>query len=148
LGETVVHLFAGLVDEFRVDFEAEASLAGTERLERGLRLLLDAHLRPAHIAVVELYVLARTDAEIASCVLPAAGAHRMTIFELGKLYYPELTDDPRFVPGLVAILDAMMGMTVMGCVAGLDAIDIEGQFNFLQAMFFDMLAQPYTQVRS
>jgi len=141
LGATVTHLFAGLVQQFKDDFEA-ASDDDTGRLERGLQLLWEAFERPSHLAVVELYVLARTDPEVAAQVLPAAAAHRQIIFELARLYFPDLCQDPRFRPGLSAVLDAMMGMTVMGCVTVCEDVDPDSQLKFLNQMFLALLQQP------
>ncbi len=141
LGATVEHLFAELVRGFRSAFEAVDAADG-DRVERGLRILWSAFARPAHMACMELYALSRTDPEVAAQMLPAAAAHRMAIFELANLYFPDLTDHPSFRPGINAVLDAMMGMTVLACFAGWDTVDVEGQLALLHQMFVGLVEQP------
>ncbi len=116
----VQHLFAGL----RADYErAFAALpAGDLRLPAAIRLLWSIFQDERLAAVLELYVAARTDRELARELLPVSEAHHANVVRLAKALLPEAARDAdRFERALDLVLDTLQGMAVRSLLRPGDA---------------------------
>lgn len=112
----VQHLYGRLTAEYQRGF---ARIAPKEdRLGAAIDLLWSMFTRTHYAAVLELFVAARTDAELRARLRPVAERHQANVFRLAREYFPEAAAAPRFDSILLLVLDAMQGMAVARCVYG------------------------------
>jgi len=113
----IEHLFARLTSSYRRAFE-ELS-AGDRRLDAAVDLLWSMFEAPEFSAVLELFIAARTDADLHAQLRPVAERHRSNVAVLAHRYFPELAADrARFETVLAMVLDAMHGMALSRLVYG------------------------------
>jgi len=107
----VRHLFDRLRDDFETAFASETARRG--RAGAGLDLLWRVFQDERLLAVLELYVAARTDAALRAELVPVAEAHHRHVLELAFRFFPEASRDrERFESLLDLVLDALQGMAV------------------------------------
>lgn len=108
------HLFDNLRGQYAADFAAVT--AKTDRVETAVRVLWKIMDQPHLHAAFELYLAARTDAELASSLRPVALKHRRNLQQQGRDLFPEaaaaLGDD--FDLTLGVLIDAMQGAALGG----------------------------------
>lgn len=110
VGAAVGHLFEELREEFQRGF-ARLSPRGN-RLNAAIDLLSTIFQDNRLTAVLELWLAARTDAELRSQLLPVSQQHQDHIRELARRYFPELAAVPRFEVVLNLLIDALQGAAV------------------------------------
>jgi hypothetical protein len=74
--------------------------------------------RPPYVAVLELFVAARTEAELRARLRPIAERHEANVFVLARQYFPEAAATANFDATLSLVLDSLQGMAVARCVYG------------------------------
>jgi AcrR family transcriptional regulator len=100
-------LFAALVAEYRAAF---AEIAETlDRSAAAIDLLWRIFRQPRLQAAFELYVVARTDAELARSLAPVAEQHRENLRRHARELFPEAASRPEFPVVVDLVLDAMQG---------------------------------------
>jgi AcrR family transcriptional regulator len=108
------HLFDALRGQYAADFAAVT--AKTDRVETAVRVLWQIMDQPHLHAAFELYLAARTDAELASSLRPVALKHRRNLQQQGRDLFPQaaaaLGDD--FDLTLGVLIDAMQGAALGG----------------------------------
>jgi AcrR family transcriptional regulator len=83
------HLYGELADHYDLAFgQADPGATDAERLSSGLRVLWSVYKRPGHVAVLELSVAARTDAELRARLQEVALRHRRLAVEAASKYFP------------------------------------------------------------
>ena len=103
LGATVEHLFIQLVDDYRAEFTAlSAQGAG---LDVAFDKLWERFKGPSLQAAFELYMVARTDPELAQALHPVVAQHRAALVEEARRLCPEAAAS---VPAFDALVDLMM----------------------------------------
>jgi AcrR family transcriptional regulator len=111
VGAAVQHVFAGLTDDYQQGFARVA--ARTDRVRGAIELLWSIYLQPRHLAALDLYLAARTDAELRAVLAPIAARHRDNVLALARAYFPEAAaSQPRFDTVIDLILDTMLGMAL------------------------------------
>jgi len=109
VGAAVQHVFAGLTDDYRQGFAQVA--ASKDRVRGAIELLWSIYLRRHHLAALDLYLAARTDAELRTVLAPISTRHRANVLGLARAYFPEAAaTQPRFDAVIDLILDTMLGM--------------------------------------
>ncbi|MBY0276698.1 TetR/AcrR family transcriptional regulator [Candidatus Binatia bacterium] len=117
VGAAVQHVFAGLTEDFRAGF---ARVAEThDRVRGAVELLWSIYLEPRHLAALDLYLAARTDAELRAVLVPISARHRDNVLALARAYFPEAAAaQPRFDAVLDLILETMLGMVLTRSLHG------------------------------
>ncbi|MEW6269334.1 MAG: helix-turn-helix domain-containing protein [Thermodesulfobacteriota bacterium] len=112
IGAAVQHVFQALTDGYRAGFAAIP--AGADRVDAAVDLLWTMYLKPRHLAALDLYLAARTDAELRAALAPVAARHRDNVLALARGYFPAAAakHGARFTALLDLILDTMLGMAV------------------------------------
>lgn len=103
----IEHLFDRMRREYR---EAFSRADGTDAAA-AVDLLWSMFERPHFAAVLELYVAARTDAELRRKLVPVAQAHQEHVYHLAAEFFPQVPAET-LGDALRTILDAMQGMAV------------------------------------
>jgi AcrR family transcriptional regulator len=112
----VQHLYRRLTADYQRGF---ARIAPKEdRLTAAIDLLWSMFTRTHYTAVLELFVAARTDAELRALLRPIAERHEANVFVLAREYFPEASASSAFDATLSLVLDSMQGMAVARCVYG------------------------------
>ncbi len=113
----IEHLFARMTEEYVDGFARLAP--GADRLRAAVDMLWSMYARPPYAAVLDLYIAARTDAELRAHLKPIAERHQENVFRLARRYFPEAArHNPDFDVTLELVLDAMQGMAVSRFVHG------------------------------
>jgi AcrR family transcriptional regulator len=87
---------------------------GRDRVPRALDLLWDSHKGPLFQAALELWVAARTDAELRARLTPVEARLASTIYELARdLFGEEVAAQPQFELRLAMALTTMQGLTLI-----------------------------------
>jgi AcrR family transcriptional regulator len=110
LAETAADLFPNVIDRF-----ARAGLglpADDGRADALIELLFDAYTWPELQAAVELYVAARTDAELATALADVEPPHRTHLHELAAALLPDRARHPMFDPAVDLAIDAVQGFSM------------------------------------
>jgi len=129
---TVEHLFLELVDDCRAAFEAMAD--SDDRVAAAVRLLWKTFTRPLLQVAFELYVAARTDAELREALEPVLRAHRRNIRAQAATLFPEAAvSHPDFGTIVDLILDAMQGAALGRMVLEDEAV-LERELRRLEAL--------------
>ncbi len=82
------------------------------RLRTVLELLWSSYQQPRLAAALELYMAARTDAELGVRLAAVDGPHRARLDALAAGLFPELVDQPGFLPSVNLAIDAVQGFAV------------------------------------
>jgi AcrR family transcriptional regulator len=107
----VEHLYERMRADYQAGFAALSPRA--DRLRDAIDLLWSMFTRRDFPAVNELYMAARTDAELRAHLAPIAARHEADVARLARGYFPDLAQQgARFDGALALILDAMNGMAV------------------------------------
>ena len=111
LGAAVEHLFPRLIQDYRARFDA----AGGDRVAAAVELLWGMYQRPELQAAIELYVAARTDAELRATLARVEGPHRENLHRAAREMFPEVAaSHPDFSGAIELALDAVQGAAVGG----------------------------------
>lgn len=133
----VQHLFAALTEEFNSAF---AALDGRgDRVGAAVDLLWSMFEKPRYAAVLELYVAARSDAELLAQILPISARHQENVYDLAARYFPDAAERGALAETLPLILDAMQGMAVSRLLYG-DSPDESGRLRRLRELAADAVA--------
>ena len=117
VGAAVQHVFAGLTEDYRAGFARV--VASTDRVRGAVELLWSIYLQPRHLAALDLYLAARTDAELRAILAPISARHRDNVLALASAYFPEAAaGEPRFAAVIDLILDTMLGMVLSRSLHG------------------------------
>jgi len=91
LAGAVDYLYEQLADHYEQAFgRARAETSDAERMRAGLRLLWSVYSRPGYVAVLELNMAARTDAELRDRLGEVGGHHRALAIEAANRFFPAL----------------------------------------------------------
>lgn len=113
LGAAVEHLFPRLIQDYRERFDAVPS--GGDRIAAAVELLWGMYQRPELQAAIELYVAARTDADLRATLARVEGPHRDTLHRVAREMFPEVAaHHPDFSGAVEVALDAVQGAMVGG----------------------------------
>ena len=102
------------------------------RLRVGLRLLWEVYADPTHAAVLELYVVARTDPELRETLRELGRRHQKDVLQRANAYFPELARPD--ASGLFEMVQAaLIGLAVQRMVYG-DRIRDEQVMDLIEHM--------------
>ncbi|HEY2387446.1 MAG TPA: TetR/AcrR family transcriptional regulator [Candidatus Binatia bacterium] len=111
ISAAVQHLFAQLTDRYARAFTRVP--AGAERIGAAVDLLWEIFQDARLTAVLELYVAARTDAELHRELVPIAERHHEKVLHLARGYFPDTAlEGDAFAALLDVVLDALQGLAV------------------------------------
>ena len=117
VGAAVQHVFAGLTEDYREGFARVA--ASRDRVRGAIELLWSIYLQPRHLAALDLYLAARTDAELRAVLAPISIRHRENVLALARAYFPEAAaTQPRFEAVIDLVLETMLGMVLTRSLHG------------------------------
>jgi AcrR family transcriptional regulator len=125
---------AALIDDFRAQTDPHAAAPLPERLRVALAALWSVFRRPAMQGLFELYLAARTDADLGAALAPRLTAHRARVHAEALRCLPELNGAAAVTPAIDAVVFAMQGVAV-----GLFAGDQPSESDLLS--FFERLAR-------
>lgn len=116
LGAAVEHLFPRLIAEYRSELEELPALAHAgDRVAQAIERLWSIYQRPELLAAIELYVAARTDAELASALSGVDPPHRRHLHRVARELFPDVASThPDFDAIIELILNAVQGAAVGG----------------------------------
>lgn len=109
LAAAVEDLFPRVLDGFRA--AASEAAEGPDRAATIVDLLFDAYRAPELEAAVELYVAARTDADLAAALAAVEPPHRSRLHALAAELLPDAAGHPAFAALVDVIVDAVQGAT-------------------------------------
>lgn len=133
-------LFGRLFDAYRdrLDEAADAD----DRIGAGVRALWDLYRRPDLLAALELYVAARTDADLHAALVRLEAPHEERTLALAEeLFLPDDAPDPmrtRFRLGISLVVDAIQGAAIRA-VALDDLTAVEAELDLLTDVARDLL---------
>lgn len=114
LGAAVEHLFPRLITEYRSTVDATVPSPG-DRVAQAIERLWSIYQRPELLAAIELYVAARTDAELASALSTVDPPHRRHLHRVARELFPDVAaTHPGFDAIIELILNAIQGAAVGG----------------------------------
>jgi AcrR family transcriptional regulator len=117
--------------------EAAALPGGRDRVKRVLDLLWESHRGPLFQAALELWVAARTDAELRHRLTPVETKLATSIYELCReLFGAEVASDPKFGLRLSMALTTMQGLTLIN----IHDIELERAWSFYRAELARIIA--------
>jgi AcrR family transcriptional regulator len=115
------HLFAALVADYRRAFEAAAGEG--DRIAAATRLLASIFRQPRLQAAFELYLAARTDAELAASLRPVADRHAANLRREARRLFPEAQAGPDFETVIELAMSALQGAAMGGAALRDEARD-------------------------
>jgi AcrR family transcriptional regulator len=114
LAEALRQLFTELVEDFRGRLARDQR---GDRLGAAIGILWDIFCSPTLQAAFELYLAARTDAELASLVAPVLSAHQQNLLAEARALFPEAAgDNPDFNAMIGSIMNMMQGAAMAASV--------------------------------
>jgi len=141
LAATTGHLFDRLIGEFRAAFAAGAR--DDDPVARALLELWRVFLAPELYAVLELYMVSRTDKGLRQAMVPVMLRHRENLLVEARALFPEAAaKNPRFEAGVEAIMSAMQGAAISVAVLQEQA-DGAAFHDFLEHVWRRELEFPY-----
>lgn len=141
MAATAGHLFGELISDFRAAFAAGAQ--EEDRIKRALVELWSVFLTPELYAVLELYMVSRTDPVLRKALAPVLLNHRQNLRVEAQTLFPEAAiQNPRFDAGVEAILAAMQGTALSVAVLG-DTLDGVAFNQFLEHVWRREFEVPY-----
>lgn len=114
LGAATEHLFKGLVQGYRNTFMTV--IDHPDRLGAALELLWGVFTDAPLQVAFELYVAARTDADLRAKLQPVLLQHRQNLREEAAFFFPEAAESPDFDSTIDGIMAAMQGAALSGMV--------------------------------
>jgi len=122
VGAAVQHVFTGLTEDYQQGFARVAT--SPDRVRGAIELLWSMFLQPRHLAALDLYLAARTDAELRAVLAPIAARHRDNVLALARAYFPQAAvSNPSFDATSDLILNTMLGMVLTRGLYGERAAD-------------------------
>jgi AcrR family transcriptional regulator len=113
LAAAVEHLFPRLIQDYLAGVGARPS--GKDRIASAVDMLWAAYQRPELQAAIELYVAARTDAELRVALAAVDGPHRENMHRVARELFPDVaSSSPEFHAVVELALDAVQGAAVGG----------------------------------
>jgi AcrR family transcriptional regulator len=112
LAETAADLFPQVIARFAAAGASLDGVDGEDRVAVLIDLLFDAYTWPELEAAVELYVAARTDADLALALSVVEPPHRARLHELAASLLPDRADHARFGPAVDLAIDAVQGFSM------------------------------------
>jgi len=105
------HLFASLIADYQRTFARLARQ--TDKVEAAIAGLRAIFAQPRLHATFELYLAARTDAELAASLIPVSERHRDNLLAQAQALFPEAAAaHPRFADVLGLVIVAIQGATL------------------------------------
>ena len=143
LSAAVGHLYDRITSRYHAALAAAPP--GSDRFHAGYRLLWDTYADPAFAAVLELWVAARTDAELREALRATAAAHQTEVRSRANAYFPDLAR--READGLLESLQATMsGLALSRLVFGEGARE-ERVLGLVERMVTGTFAAPRKEER-
>jgi AcrR family transcriptional regulator len=135
LAAAVERILAGFVREFRRGVDRELAKKRTDVIHAACAVLWKIFRDPGMRAVFEIYIAARTDAELARRLPPILERHRASILEEARRLFPEI-----YAPSLEldAAVDAVV-YAMQGAAIGMFAPDEDDDVEHLA--FLERLAR-------
>jgi len=113
LAATVERILAGFVRDFRRDTAVELRKPSVDAIRASCVVLWRIFRDPAMRAVFEIYIAARTDAELADRLAPILERHRGAILDEARRLFPEVyTPSPDLDAAVDAVVYAMQGAAI------------------------------------
>jgi len=126
----VERLYAGIAR--RYDAAMEQVAPDADRFRAGFRLLWETYVEPAHGAVLELYIAARTDDDLRERLRALSERHHQIVRRRANGYFPSLAN--REANGLLETLQAALtGLAVRRLVHG-DRVEDEQVLDLIERM--------------
>jgi AcrR family transcriptional regulator len=114
LAAAVERLFPLLIARYRAEL-ADLPAAPEDRIAEAIERLWFIYQRPELLAAIELYVAARTDAELAAALSVVDPPHRRHLHRVARELFPEVAAaHPGFDSLIELILNAVQGAAVGG----------------------------------
>lgn len=116
MGAAAERLFAQLIEGYQRAFEGLADEAiddVEERLSAALAMLWELFRSPPLAAAIELYVAARTDAELATTLEPILAQHTENIRLEAERLFPELAGHPHLSSLVAGTMSLMQGAALI-----------------------------------
>lgn len=115
LAAAVEHLFPRLIAEYQAEFAGLPGVPPEERITQAIERLWRVYQRPELLAAIELYVAARTDAELAAALSAVDPPHRRRLHQVARELFPDVAEQhPGFDALIELILNAVQGAAVGG----------------------------------
>jgi AcrR family transcriptional regulator len=112
LAAAVEHLFPRLIADYRAEL-ATLPAREEERLAQAISLLWRVYHRPELLAAIEVYVAARTDAELARALGAVDPPHRRNLHRVARELFPDVAAaHPHFDALIELILNTVQGAAV------------------------------------
>jgi AcrR family transcriptional regulator len=133
------HLFGSLVADYREAFAAAAREG--DPLAAATRLLAASFRQPSLQAAFELYLAARTDAELAASLRPVAERHGANLRRQARELFPEAAGRPEFETVVDVVVSALQGAAMGGEALRDEARDAR-MLDYLTRLVRTAFAQP------
>jgi AcrR family transcriptional regulator len=144
LSDAVSVLYGRLFDTYRARLDEVAD--ADDRIGAGVRALWELFQRPDLLAALELYVAARTDADLRAAMVRLEAPHEERTLALAEeLFLPDGVDDSQralFRLGVSLIVDALQGAAIRS-IALEDRGAIDAELDLLTDLARGVLA-PFT----
>jgi AcrR family transcriptional regulator len=141
LGAAVERLFPSLIARYRAEF-ANLPAAPEDRIAEAIERLWSIYQRPELLAAIELYVAARTDAELAAALSLVDPPHRRHLHRVARELFPDVAArHPGFDSLIELILNAVQGAAVGGAALPANP-DHRGMLTLLVQLSRRALAPP------
>lgn len=149
LAAAVEHLFPRLIQDYLAGVGARPS--GRDRIAAAVDMLWAAFQRPELQAAIELYVAARTDAELRVALAAVDGPHRENLHRVARELFPEASEHPDFDSIVELALDAVQGAAVGGSARPNDPAHrrmLDALTHFMRNACLPSLTRPRRRARS
>lgn len=111
LGTAAEHVLDGAVADYVSRF-SEVSGTSDDVLGDAVRLLWQIHAEARLAAVLELFVAARTDADLAAAVLAVNEPHYARVLVVARHLLPAYADHPQFEATFDLVISAVVGVAL------------------------------------
>jgi AcrR family transcriptional regulator len=143
LSAAVEHLYERI--GARYDEEITRVGADEDRFRAGLRLLWQSYCEPAHAAVLELFVAARTDPELRETLRELGQRHHRRVRKRANGYFPDLAN--RDAEGLFETIQAaFIGLAIRRMVHG-EGVPAEPVLELIERLVDRAFADPERETR-
>jgi len=111
LGTAAEHVLDAAVADYVARF-AEIADTSDDVVGDAVRLLWQIHAEPRLAAVLELFVAARTDADLAAAVLAVNEPHSARVLVVARRLLPDYADHPQFEATFDLVISAVVGVAL------------------------------------
>ncbi|MCB9787608.1 MAG: TetR/AcrR family transcriptional regulator [Deltaproteobacteria bacterium] len=111
LGAAIADLFERFVRDYDGAFQA-AARGRSDRIAVAIDLLWQVFTAPPMHAVFEVYLAARTDADLAAAIAPALARHRQNMLAEARALFPELAATPDFELVILGVIATLQGVAL------------------------------------